>query len=139
MSADQGPPPASRNGQLWNDQLMNNPSYNISDNDNGLQLMSNQSYNYSDINQRDLSGNPGQTSTSVSVNRLMNNPSYNIGDNDLQLSSNYSYASRCDNPMLVRNQAYNQLQTPTNDPELVNNPAYNTNQEDPYYSVIHDH
>ena len=140
MSANQGPPSASVNGQLWNNQLVDNPSYNIGDND--LQLVSNQSYNYSDnyINQRELSGNQGQLSTSVNghqlSNRLVNNPSYNIGEYGLELVSNQSY--HCDNPMLMRNQAYNQVQNPINGSQLVINPAYNSNdQEDPYYSVIH--
>ena len=139
MSAIQGPPSASVNGHLWNGQLVDNPSYNTSNND--LQLVSNQSYNYSDnyINQRELSGNPGRPSASLNGHQLndqlVNNPSYNIGDYGLELVSNQSY--HCDNPILVRNQADNQAQNLVNDSQLVNNPAYNSNdQEDPYYSVI---
>lgn len=136
MSANQGPPSTSINRHLWNGQLVDNPSYNISDND--LQLVSNQSYLYSDnyINLRELSGNPGRPSASLNGHQLndqlVNDPSYNVGDYGLELVRNQSY--HCDNPMLVRNQAYNQAQ---NHSQLVNNPAYNSNdQEDPYYSVI---
>lgn len=143
VSVNQGPPPASVNGHLGNGQLVDNPSnlYNTS-----AQPISNQLYNYSD-NQREMSRNRGPPPSVLSTanglqsnDQLVNNPSYNISDHDLELVNNQAY--HCENPMLMRNQAYNRAHAQNlinSGPQLVTSPASSSNgQEDPYYSVIHD-